>query len=43
MIENWYETGIDGVVINFYDFGMGLEYFRKRILPLLKEIGLRVD
>jgi FMNH2-dependent dimethyl sulfone monooxygenase len=31
-----HETGIDGVVINFYDFGVDLEHFGKKILPLLK-------
>lgn len=34
-------TGIDGVQMSFYDFLPELEYFGKRILPLLKQAGLR--
>ncbi|KAK1658420.1 luciferase-like monooxygenase [Colletotrichum godetiae] len=38
-----HKVGIDGVQINFYDFAPDLEYFGEKILPLLKEAGLRVD
>lgn len=38
-----HEVGIDGVQLSFYDFRADLEYFGKRILPLLKEAGLRVE
>ncbi|RSL62268.1 hypothetical protein CEP53_004810 [Fusarium sp. AF-6] len=37
-----HQLGIDGVQISFYDFAKDLEYFGDRILPLLKEAGLRV-
>jgi dimethylsulfone monooxygenase len=37
-----HEIGIDGVQINFYDFGPDLDHFGRKILPLLKEAGLRV-
>jgi FMNH2-dependent dimethyl sulfone monooxygenase len=35
--------GIDGVQLCFYDFQLDLEYFGDKILPLLKEAGLRVE
>jgi FMNH2-dependent dimethyl sulfone monooxygenase len=35
-------TGIDGVQLGFYDFLPDLEYFGERILPLLKQAGLRL-
>lgn len=35
--------GIDGVQLCFYDFKLDLEYFGSKILPLLKEAGLRVS
>jgi dimethylsulfone monooxygenase len=35
--------GIDGVQLCFYDFKLDLEYFGDKILPLLKEAGLRVE
>ncbi|ACB95478.1 LLM class flavin-dependent oxidoreductase [Beijerinckia indica] len=34
--------GIDGVQLNFYDFAKDLDYFGEKILPLLKQAGLRV-
>lgn len=34
-------TGIDGIQLSFYDFAPDLAYFGERILPLLKEVGLR--
>jgi FMNH2-dependent dimethyl sulfone monooxygenase len=37
-----HKTGIDGVQLSFYDFAPDLEYFGVRILPLLKQAGLRV-
>jgi FMNH2-dependent dimethyl sulfone monooxygenase len=36
------KAGIDGVQLNFYDFREDLEYFATRILPLMKEAGLRL-
>ena len=36
------QAGIDGVQLNFYDFREDLEYFGARILPLMKEAGLRL-
>ena len=35
-------TGIDGVQLSFYDFAPDLAYFGARILPLLKQAGLRL-
>ncbi|MDE1172709.1 MAG: LLM class flavin-dependent oxidoreductase, partial [Parvibaculaceae bacterium] len=34
-------AGIDGVQIGFHDFVGDLEFFGERILPLMKEAGLR--
>lgn len=34
-------TGIDGVQLSFYDFAPDLAYFGERILPMLKQAGLR--
>jgi FMNH2-dependent dimethyl sulfone monooxygenase len=34
--------GIDGVQINFYDFTVDLDHFAERIMPLLKQAGLRL-
>ncbi|KAK1633287.1 monooxygenase [Colletotrichum phormii] len=42
-LDALHKVGIDGVQINFYDFAPDLEYFGEKILPLLKEAGLRVD
>jgi alkanesulfonate monooxygenase SsuD/methylene tetrahydromethanopterin reductase-like flavin-dependent oxidoreductase (luciferase family) len=36
------KAGIDGVQLGFYDFLPDLEYFGERILPLLKQAGLRL-
>jgi len=36
------KTGIDGVQLGFYDFLPELGYFGERILPLLKQAGLRL-
>ena len=36
-------AGCDGVQINFFDFAPDLEFFGARVIPLLKEAGLRVD
>lgn len=38
-----HRIGIDGVQLNFYDFDADLEHFGQKILPLLKEAGLRID
>jgi dimethylsulfone monooxygenase len=35
-------AGIDGVQLNFYDFKDDFDYFAERILPLLKQAGLRL-
>lgn len=35
-------AGIDGVQLSFYDFKEDLEYFGDRILPLMKQAGLRL-
>jgi FMNH2-dependent dimethyl sulfone monooxygenase len=35
------KTGIDGIHLSFFDFAPDLEHFGKRVLPLLKEAGLR--
>jgi FMNH2-dependent dimethyl sulfone monooxygenase len=34
-------AGIDGVQLGFFDFAVDLEHFGRRILPLMKEAGLR--
>ncbi len=36
------KTGIDGVQLGFYDFLPEIGYFGERILPLLKQAGLRL-
>jgi FMNH2-dependent dimethyl sulfone monooxygenase len=36
------KVGIDGVQLGFYDFLPDLEYFGARILPLMKQAGLRL-
>lgn len=36
-----HEAGIDGIQVNFYDYLPDLEYFGERVLPLMKEAGLR--
>jgi FMNH2-dependent dimethyl sulfone monooxygenase len=36
-------AGCDGVQICFFDYEPELEYFGARVLPLLKQAGLRVD
>ena len=35
-------AGVDGVQLNFHDFAVDLAYFGERILPLLKQAGLRL-
>ncbi|KAK1544575.1 methanesulfonate monooxygenase [Colletotrichum paranaense] len=42
-LDALHKVGIDGVQINFYDFAPDLEYFGEKILPLLKDAGLRID
>ncbi|TVY56805.1 Pyrimidine monooxygenase RutA [Lachnellula cervina] len=42
-LEALHRIGIDGVQLSFYDFAVDLEYFGRKILPLLKKAGLRVD
>jgi FMNH2-dependent dimethyl sulfone monooxygenase len=36
------EAGIDGLQLSFYDFKEDLEFFGDRILPLMKQAGLRI-
>ncbi len=36
-------AGIDGVQVNFYDFIPDLTFFGERVLPLMREAGLRLD
>jgi FMNH2-dependent dimethyl sulfone monooxygenase len=36
-------AGIDGLQLSFYDFAPDLEFFGARILPLMKQAGLRVE
>ncbi|QIR36014.1 LLM class flavin-dependent oxidoreductase [Tolypothrix sp. PCC 7910] len=36
------EAGIDGLQLSFYDFKPDLEFFGDRILPLMKQAGLRL-
>ena len=35
-------AGIDGIQLNFHDFAVDLAHFGERILPLLKQAGLRL-
>ncbi len=35
------QAGCDGVQLNFFDFETDLRYFGERVLPLLKQAGLR--
>lgn len=37
------QAGCDGVQVNFYDFIPDLEFFGARVLPLMREAGLRLD
>lgn len=36
------EAGVDGFQLAFYDFEPDLDFFGKRVLPLLKQAGLRL-
>lgn len=36
------QAGIDGLQLSFYDFKEDLEFFGDRILPLMKQAGLRL-
>ena len=46
-IVEWFKklkhAGCDGVQINFFDFLPDLDFFGKRVMPLLHEEGLRID
>ena len=35
------EAGIDGLQLSFFDFAPDLEQFGERVLPLLRQAGLR--
>ena len=45
-IVDWFirlrKAGCDGVQVNFYDFLPDLEYFGQRVLPLMRQAGLRL-
>ena len=36
------QAGCDGIQVNFYDFLPDLEFFGERVLPLMKQAGLRL-
>jgi FMNH2-dependent dimethyl sulfone monooxygenase len=36
-----HNAGIDGIQVNFYDYLPDLEYFGERVLPLMRDAGLR--
>jgi FMNH2-dependent dimethyl sulfone monooxygenase len=36
------QVGIDGIQLSFYDFKPDLAFFGERVLPLLKQAGLRL-
>jgi FMNH2-dependent dimethyl sulfone monooxygenase len=38
-----HQAGCDGVQVNFYDYLNDLEFFGARVLPLLRQTGLRAD
>ena len=46
-IVEWFirlkEAGCDGMQVNFFDYLPELEFFGTRVMPLLKEAGLRLD
>jgi len=46
-IVEWFaklkRAGCDGMQVNFYDFLPDLDFFGKRVMPLLHEAGLRID
>ncbi|MDF2618959.1 MAG: class flavin-dependent oxidoreductase [Xanthobacteraceae bacterium] len=37
------QAGCDGVQVNFYDFIPDLDFFGARVLPLMREAGLRLE
>jgi FMNH2-dependent dimethyl sulfone monooxygenase len=37
------KAGCDGVQINFFDYRSDLEFFGNRVLPLMKQAGLRLE
>lgn len=46
-IVDWFaklkRAGCDGMQVNFYDFLPDLDFFGKRVMPLLYEAGLRIE
>ena len=36
------KAGCDGIQINFFDYEPDLDYFAQRVLPLMKQAGLRI-
>ena len=45
MIVEWFvrlrQAGVDGVQVNFFDFGPDLDYFISTVLPLMQQADLR--
>ena len=46
-IVNWFiklkKAGCDGMQINFFDFLPDLDFFGKRVMPLLHQAGLQIE
>jgi alkanesulfonate monooxygenase SsuD/methylene tetrahydromethanopterin reductase-like flavin-dependent oxidoreductase (luciferase family) len=40
-LQRYSESGIDGILLVFPEWEQGLERFRRLVLPLLEEAGLR--
>jgi FMNH2-dependent dimethyl sulfone monooxygenase len=40
-IVRLHKAGVDGIQLSFFDFQPDLEFFGQRVLPLLRETGLR--
>jgi FMNH2-dependent dimethyl sulfone monooxygenase len=36
------QAGIDGLQLSFFDFQLDLDHFGARILPLMRQAGLRL-
>jgi FMNH2-dependent dimethyl sulfone monooxygenase len=36
------DAGCDGIQLNFFDYEPDLDYFAARVLPLMKQAGLRI-
>ena len=42
MVHDLTKAGVDGLQICFYDFEPELEFFAERVMPLLRQAGLRL-